>query len=41
MNCAYVISPDVYSALAEKLANLVRNFCFDEIIDLTEENTQL
>ncbi|MDZ8065435.1 MAG: PAS domain S-box protein [Nostoc sp. DedQUE08] len=30
--------PQTHSALAEKLANLVRNFCFDEIIDLTEEN---
>ncbi|MHC5747014.1 MAG: PAS domain S-box protein [Nostoc sp.] len=33
--------PQTHSALAEKLANLVRNFCFDEIIDLTEENIQL
>ncbi len=30
--------PPTHSALAEKLANLVRSFCFDEIIDLTEEN---
>ncbi|MGF1938569.1 MAG: PAS domain S-box protein [Nostoc sp. ChiQUE02] len=28
--------PQTHSALAEKLANLVRSFCFDEIIDLTE-----
>nr|WP_257236814.1 hypothetical protein [Nostoc sp. 'Peltigera malacea cyanobiont' DB3992] len=33
--------PQTHSALTEKLANLVRNFCFDEIIDLTEENIQL
>ncbi|MEH1920297.1 PAS domain S-box protein [Nostoc sp.] len=33
--------PQTHSVLAEKLANLVRSFCFDEIIDLTEENIQL
>ena len=33
--------PQTHSALAEKLANLVRNFYLDKIIDLTEENTQL
>ncbi|MBN3960914.1 PAS domain S-box protein [Nostoc sp. NMS8] len=33
--------PQAHSVLAEKLANLVRSFCFDEIIDLTEENIQL
>ncbi|MFN6499926.1 MAG: PAS domain S-box protein [Nostoc sp. DedQUE01] len=27
-----------HSNFAEELANLVRNFCFDEIIDLTENN---
>ncbi|MDZ8107640.1 MAG: PAS domain S-box protein [Nostoc sp. DedQUE12a] len=27
-----------YSYFAEELANLVRNFCFDEIIDLTEDS---
>ncbi|MHC5759310.1 PAS domain S-box protein [Nostoc sp.] len=32
--------PQTHSALVEKLANLVRSFCFDEIIDLTEENAQ-
>ncbi|MFW9261400.1 PAS domain S-box protein [Nostoc sp. CALU 546] len=30
--------PPTHSALAEKLANLVRSFCFDEIIGLTEDN---
>ncbi|QLE42991.1 PAS domain S-box protein [Nostoc sp. C052] len=33
--------PQAHSVLAEKLANLVRSFCFDEIIDLTEKNIQL
>jgi PAS domain S-box-containing protein len=31
--------PQTHSALAEKLTNLVRSFCFDEIIDLTEDNS--
>ncbi|MCC5643619.1 PAS domain S-box protein [Nostoc sp. CHAB 5824] len=31
--------PQTHSTLAEKLANLVRSFCFDEIIGLTEENS--
>lgn len=30
--------PPTHSTLADKLANLVRSFCFDEIIDVTEEN---
>ncbi|MBH8561768.1 PAS domain S-box protein [Nostoc sp. CENA67] len=30
--------PQTHSSLAEKLTNLVRNFCFDEIIELTEDN---
>ncbi|MEH2304230.1 PAS domain S-box protein [Nostoc sp.] len=30
--------PPTHSPLAEKLTNLVRSFCFDEIIDVTEEN---
>ncbi|WP_152591263.1 PAS domain S-box protein [Nostoc sphaeroides] len=30
--------PQTHSAFAEKLANLVRRFCFDEIIGLTEDN---
>jgi PAS domain S-box-containing protein len=31
--------PPTQSALAEKLSNLVRSFCFDEIIGLTEDNS--
>ena len=30
--------PETHQAMAEQLANLVRHFCFDEVLALTEEN---
>ncbi|WP_341530345.1 PAS domain S-box protein [Nostoc sp. UHCC 0302] len=33
--------PPTHSALAEKLTNLVRSFCFDEIISITEDNLSI
>lgn len=31
--------PEKYVVLAKELTNLVQNFCFDEILELVEENS--